>query len=183
VAFAAFAAVVVTPAAIVLLGDRLDSFDVRVFVRRLLRRPDPVVPAIERQFWYRSTKLVMRRAVPFGLLVIAVLLALGAPYLHVKFGFPDDRVLPKSASSHQVGDQLRNDFPDNSSGAVTDRVRPRQRVPLGRQFGAAVFAAFGGSTPTTAWRGAARRPRGRPVATGAGHHRGDHLRPVVPTHR
>ena len=36
VAFAAVAAVVVTPAALVLLGDRLDSFDVRRLVRRLL---------------------------------------------------------------------------------------------------------------------------------------------------
>ena len=36
VAFAAVAAVVVTPAALVLLGDRLDSFNVRRLVRRLL---------------------------------------------------------------------------------------------------------------------------------------------------
>ena len=32
---------------------------------------------------------------------------------------PDDRVLPKSASAHQVGDQLRNDFANNSATAVT----------------------------------------------------------------
>jgi uncharacterized membrane protein YdfJ with MMPL/SSD domain len=37
----------------------------------------------------------------------------------VRWGFPDDRVLPTSASSHQVGDQLRNDFADDSSTAVT----------------------------------------------------------------
>jgi RND superfamily putative drug exporter len=42
VAFAAVAAVAVTPAAIVLLGDRLDSWDVRRLGRRLLRRPEPV---------------------------------------------------------------------------------------------------------------------------------------------
>ena len=42
VGFAALAAVVVTPAAIVLLGDRLDSLDVRRLARRLLRRPEPV---------------------------------------------------------------------------------------------------------------------------------------------
>jgi RND superfamily putative drug exporter len=44
---------------------------------------------------------------------------LGAPFLGVKWGFPDDRVLPTSASAHQVGDQLRNDFADDSSTAVT----------------------------------------------------------------
>ena len=42
VAFAAVAAIVVTPAAIVLLGDRLDSLDVRRLARRVFCRPEPV---------------------------------------------------------------------------------------------------------------------------------------------
>jgi putative drug exporter of the RND superfamily len=119
VAFAAVAAVVVTPAAIVLLGDRLNSLDVRRSVRRLLRRPDPVAVPIEARFWYRSTTFVMRHALPLGLAVVALLLALGAPFLGVKWGFPDERVLPVSASAHQVGDQLRHEFADNSANAVT----------------------------------------------------------------
>ena len=119
VAFAAAAAVVVTPAAIVLLGDRLNSLDVRRLARRVLNRPDPVRRPVELQFWYRSTKFVMARAVPIGLAVIALLLALGAPFLGVRWGFPDDRVLPSSLSAHQVGDQLRNDFVNNSDTAVT----------------------------------------------------------------
>ncbi len=119
VAFAALAAVVVTPAALVLLGDRLNALDVRRLGRRLLHRPEPVRGPIERQFWYRSTTAVMRRALPLGLAVVALLLVLGAPFLGVKWGFPDDRVLPTSVSAHQVGDQLRNDFADNSATAVT----------------------------------------------------------------
>jgi RND superfamily putative drug exporter len=119
VAFAAIAAVVVTPAAIVLLGDRLDSLDVRRLVRHVLNRPDPVRRPIEQQFWYRSTKFVMARALPIGLAVVALLLVLGAPFLGVRWGFPDDRVLPPSQSAHQVGDQLRNDFVNNSDTAVT----------------------------------------------------------------
>jgi uncharacterized membrane protein YdfJ with MMPL/SSD domain len=119
VAFAALAAVVVTPAAIALLGDRLNSLDVRRLARRLLRRPDPVRGPIETQFWYRSTTFVMRHALPLGLAVVALLLVLGAPFLGVKWGFPDDRVLPTSASSHQLGDQLRTDFADNTATAVT----------------------------------------------------------------
>ena len=39
VAFAAVAALAVTPAAIMMLGDRLDSLDVRLSIRRLLGRP------------------------------------------------------------------------------------------------------------------------------------------------
>jgi putative drug exporter of the RND superfamily len=119
VAFVAVAAIVVTPAAIVLLGPRLNALDVRRLGRRIFRRPDPVRKPVEQLFWYRSTKFVMRRAVPIGLAVVALLLMLGLPFLGVKWGMPDDRVLPKSASGHAVGDQLRHDFADDSATAVS----------------------------------------------------------------
>jgi RND superfamily putative drug exporter len=119
VAFAAFAAVVVTPAALVLLGDRLESWDIRRLVRRLLGRPEPVPTPLQRQFWYRWTRFVVRRALPIGLTGVAFLMFLGLPFLNIKWGFPDDRVLPHSASAHQVGDELRNDFVNNSETAVT----------------------------------------------------------------
>lgn len=118
VAFAALAAVIVTPAAIMLIGDRLNSLDVRRAVRRMLGRPEPMPKPVEQQFWYRSTKFVMRRAVPIGLAVVALLAVLGAPFFGVKPGFPDDRVLPKSASAHQVGDMLRADFAVDSDSEV-----------------------------------------------------------------
>ncbi|WP_445167761.1 MMPL family transporter [Mycolicibacterium sp. Dal123E01] len=107
VVFAALAALLVTPAAITLLGNRLARGRARA------RRP------IQQQFLYRWTSMVMRRAIPFGLAVAALLLLLGAPFTGVRWGFPDDRVLPPSASAHQVGDQLRDNFTDNSATAVT----------------------------------------------------------------
>ena len=116
VAFAALAAIVVTPAAIALLGERLDMLNVRWIFRRPV---DPSPKPLTRQFWYRSTTFVMRRAGVVGLAVVALLLVLGAPFLSVKWGFPDDRVLPPSASAHQVGDQLRNDFANDSATTVT----------------------------------------------------------------
>jgi RND superfamily putative drug exporter len=119
VAFVAVAAVVVTPAAIVLLGPRLNALDVRKLGRRIFSRPDPVRKPVEQLFWYRSTKFVMRRSVPIGLAVIAILLVLGIPFFGVKWGMPDDRVLPTSASAHAVGDQLRHDFADDSATAVS----------------------------------------------------------------
>jgi RND superfamily putative drug exporter len=60
----------------------------------------------------------MRRAVAVGLAVVALLVLLGVPFLGVKWGFPDERVLPRSTSAHQVGDQMRNDFTNDSSMAV-----------------------------------------------------------------
>ncbi|AHC23946.1 MULTISPECIES: MMPL family transporter [Mycobacteriaceae] len=107
VVFAAIAALVLTPAALVLLGDRVKG-----------RRSGPPKP-VEQQFWYRSTKFVLRRALPIGLAVVALLVLLGLPFTGVKWGFPDDRVLPPSASAHQVGDRLRADFADNSATEVS----------------------------------------------------------------
>lgn len=106
VVFAAIAALVITPAAIALLGDRIGK-------PRAGQRP------IDRQFWYRSTKFVLRRAVALGAAVVVLLVLLGLPFVGVKWGFPDDRVLPDSASAHQVGDLLRQDFAYNSATDVT----------------------------------------------------------------
>jgi putative drug exporter of the RND superfamily len=119
VVFAAVAAVVVAPAAIALLGDRLDSLDVRRLARRTFRRPDPLPKPIEQNFWYRSTKFVMRRAVPIGVAIVALLLVLGAPFLGIKWGFPDDRVLPQSLSAREVGDDLRTNFAVDSARSVS----------------------------------------------------------------
>jgi uncharacterized membrane protein YdfJ with MMPL/SSD domain len=119
VALTAIAAVVITPAAIVLLGDRLDALDVRRLARRLLGRSEPVSAPTEQEFWYRSTRFVMRRAIPVGLAVVALLVFVGGPFLGVRWGFPDDRVLPDSASARQVGDQLRSDFADDSASAIS----------------------------------------------------------------
>jgi RND superfamily putative drug exporter len=60
----------------------------------------------------------MRRAWSVGLAVVAVLLFVGLPFLGVRWGFPDDRVLPQSASARQVGDELRSDFANDAATAV-----------------------------------------------------------------
>ena len=119
VAFAAAAAIVVAPAALVLFADRLNSLDVRRLARRMFGRGEPKPVPVERRFWYRSASCVMHKAIPLGLAGVTLLLLLGAPFLSVRWGFPDDRVLPGSASSHQVGNQLRHDFVHNSDAAVT----------------------------------------------------------------
>ena len=115
VGFAAAAALFVTPAVIVLLGDRLNAWK----IRGPLRRSTAAHRSVGEPFLYRWTKGVMRHAVPIGVAVVGVMLLLGAPFLGVKWGFPDDRVLPASASAHQVGDHLREAFVDDSATAVT----------------------------------------------------------------
>ncbi|WP_216911249.1 MMPL family transporter [Nocardia noduli] len=120
VAAAAAASILVLPAALVLLGHRVNAVDLRVPLRRLFGRdphPGPITP--EQSGWYRLVHWVMRHAVPVSVVIIAILLALGSPFLSVKFGYPDDRVLPTSAPAHQVGDTLREEFPQADPGAVT----------------------------------------------------------------
>jgi RND superfamily putative drug exporter len=63
-------------------------------------------------------KFVMRHAIPLGLICTAVLLLLGAPFLQVKWGYPDDRVLPTSSPVRAVNDRVRTDFGLNSNTAV-----------------------------------------------------------------
>lgn len=119
VALAAAAALVVAPALIAVLGPRIDSLDVRRPIRRLLGRDEPRVPEPEESMWYRSTQFVLRHAVPVGLAVVALLLVLGAPFVGIKFGYPDDRVLPESASARVLGDELRADYSQNASASVS----------------------------------------------------------------
>ncbi len=155
VAFAAAAAVVVTPALIVVLGERIDALDMRRLARRLLRRPEPVEKPVEQLFWYRSTKFVMGRAVPIGAAIIALLVLLGAPFLRIQFGGPDDRVLPKTASAHQVGDQLRDDFGSNfangllivvpDAAGVSDAELNRYAASLSRVADVTLVSAPGGT--------------------------------------
>lgn len=118
VAFAALAAMVVAPAVIVLLGDRLDALNVWDLGRKVFRRPQAPPATIEHTFWYRTAKLAMRHAVPIGLAIIALLLALGAPFLGIKWGYPDDRVLPASSSARAVSDRVRHDFGAESQTRV-----------------------------------------------------------------
>jgi RND superfamily putative drug exporter len=118
VTFAAASALIAAPAAMFLLGDRLDALDFSRLPQRLLRRIEPDQRPVTRLFWYRSSKFVMRHCLPIGLSVGALLLLAGAPFLNVRWGYPDDRVLPESASSRQVGDTLRDDFTDDNLKSI-----------------------------------------------------------------
>jgi putative drug exporter of the RND superfamily len=120
VVLAAAAAIVITPAALVVLGPRLNALDMRRLIRGAGgRSATPTVHPVERSFWYRTTHFVMRHAVAISVTLIVLLLLLGAPFLGVKWGFPDDRVLPVTASSRQVGDLLRDEFAVNPTSNVT----------------------------------------------------------------
>jgi putative drug exporter of the RND superfamily len=61
----------------------------------------------------------MRRPILFALPVVALLVVAGVPFLHASFGVPDDRVLPTTLASRQVGDALRSNFAGGTTTALT----------------------------------------------------------------
>jgi len=119
---AVLAAVVLTtvllvPAALTVLGPRVDRLDLRIPLRRMVHRPAPVPRELTQTRWYRGVQAVMRRPVLAAAAVIAVLLVLGAPFLSIRFGSADDRVLAHG-SSHDVGDALRTRFGENAMAGI-----------------------------------------------------------------
>ncbi|WP_328944584.1 MMPL family transporter [Streptomyces sp. NBC_00250] len=115
VLLAAAAALTLLPAALVLLGDRINALD----LRRLLRRGRASGQDGAGAGWARAAALVMRRAPVFAVLTTAGLVLLGLPFLGVKLGTADDRQLPVTASSRVVQDELRHGFPGDPGGTLT----------------------------------------------------------------
>ncbi|MGW2044367.1 MMPL family transporter [Streptomyces sp. NPDC001858] len=116
VVLAASAALILLPATLVLLGDRVNALDLRRLFRR--RNPASTSGAEGGRAWGRAASLVMRRAPFFALGTTAVLVLLGLPFLGVKFGTADDRQLPSSAESRVVQQHIRDGFPGNPGGGL-----------------------------------------------------------------
>ena len=111
VALAAVGALVVLPALLAVLGRRVDRLRLPIG-RGTTREPGT-------GFWHRIATWVMRRPVPIALAVVAFLVLLGTPFLGVRFGLPDDRVLPASAEGRQVADAIRDNFATDESSALS----------------------------------------------------------------
>jgi RND superfamily putative drug exporter len=116
---AGIGAVVVLPALLAVLGRRVDSL--RLFRHR---EPKPVGEGA----WHRVATTVMRRPLPIATAVILFLLLLGVPFLRLHIGLPDDRVLPPSASTRHVHDEVRANFTSNEAGAL-EVAAPHLRDP------------------------------------------------------
>jgi RND superfamily putative drug exporter len=105
--FAALVALVVLPAVLSLLGPRVNALSPAFLQRRAERDAKPM----QAGFWYRLSRLVMRRPIPIATISAAVLIALGIPFFSIKFTSVDAQVLPTSATARQVDDVMRADFP------------------------------------------------------------------------
>jgi putative drug exporter of the RND superfamily len=118
VAIAALAAVTTLPAVLAILGPaRLEMLRIR---RRTAgaEKSSAGATATGEGFWHRLAGAVMRRPVRSATAVIVVLLVLGAPFLGVQFGYPDDRVLPVGAVTRRSADIIRAEFASQEQAGV-----------------------------------------------------------------
>ena len=110
VAIAVVGAVVTLPALLAVLQGKVDSL--ALFKRRKKSQ-------VGEGFWHRLALGVMKRPLIIGGSVVVLLLLLGAPFLNIKFGLPDDRVLPPQASSRQVHEDIRDNFTSQEAAALS----------------------------------------------------------------
>ena len=118
---AAATSVVALPALLAVLGRRVDSL-------RLFGREGRDATA-GTGFWHRTAERVMRRPVLVSAVAIGILLVLGAPFLGVRFGTPDERVLPTGDPARQATERLRSDFASDEAEAFPVVLTPVSAGP------------------------------------------------------
>lgn len=121
---AAAASLVVLPALLTLLGDRVNRLPVPG-PWNAARRSAPLVEAGP---WYRLAVAVMRRPLAVAVPTTALLLAMGAPFLGARFGTLDDRILPPDAPAARAAQALRAEFGGQRVVGGTMIVLPDLRI-------------------------------------------------------
>jgi RND superfamily putative drug exporter len=119
---AAAIALLVLPAILALLGERVNALSPAFLQRRAAHDARPASEG----FWYRLSRLVMRFPGRIAAASAALLIALGIPFLSIQFTSVDAQVLPESTSSRQVDDALRADFPPFRDTPITAAVQGRE---------------------------------------------------------
>ncbi|NRQ36456.1 MMPL family transporter, partial [Nonomuraea sp. NN258] len=104
------AALVVLPAVLGILGKRVDAIRITPDFGLGRRR--------EGGAWHAIASSVMKRPLLYLVAVAVALLALAGPFLHVKFGNVDHRVLPAASESRQVAETIDRDFAANAMSPI-----------------------------------------------------------------
>ncbi|HEX2162078.1 MAG TPA: MMPL family transporter [Thermoleophilaceae bacterium] len=104
---AAAVSLIVLPAVLTLLGNRVNAGAPKFLQRRAEAdaRPDSA------GFWYRLSRFVQRIPGRIAIAATVLMLTLGIPFWSIEFTSVDAQVLPQDKSARQVDDVLRSDFP------------------------------------------------------------------------
>jgi uncharacterized membrane protein YdfJ with MMPL/SSD domain len=134
---AAAVALILLPAVLALLGERVNA----LAPKRLRRASEADARPAESGFWYRLSHFIMRRPGRVAIAAATFMIVLGLPFLRVDFTSLDAKVLPAGNEVRAVSDALNRDFPPHrttpayvvaqtSSRAQLDRYRARiERLP------------------------------------------------------
>ncbi|WP_223839048.1 MMPL family transporter [Saccharopolyspora pogona] len=104
VATSVFAALVILPAVLALLGRAADR-----------RKPPRNTSG---GAWHTMAVRMMKRPLVYGVPALVVVLALGSPVLGLQFGLPDDRILPPETSSRVTQQSIRDNFGQEEMDAI-----------------------------------------------------------------
>src|SRR6266487_2935603 len=126
VVLAVLAAITLLPAALAIIGTRINAFPVRVPKFRWRSSSQPLAststlaPAVDDHhgFWYRLSQLVMRHPIQIFVPTFILLVALGLPFLEVRFSAPDASILPKDVPSRAAFDLLAKRFNDRETTPI-----------------------------------------------------------------
>jgi RND superfamily putative drug exporter len=113
VGLAVAAATTLLPAMLAIIGTRIDA----LAVRRVTVEPGADGP------WARLARRVMRHPVAVLVPTLSVLLALGVPFLHVRFNAPDASILPPSIPSREAYDILAREFGEGEFAPIVVAAR------------------------------------------------------------
>ena len=113
VGIAVLSALTLLPAVLAILGTRLDALRIRRV--RAVASADGA--------WARLARRVMAHPVLVLVPTLGVLLALGWPFLHVRFNAPDASILPPSVPSRAAFDRLQQQFGEGDFSPVTLAIR------------------------------------------------------------
>jgi RND superfamily putative drug exporter len=121
------AALTVLPALLAVLGPKVNALSIRRRVAAPRASETTGAAASETADeavggWYRLARSVMRRPVAYAVAIVVLLLALGAPFLHVVWGGTDARALPATAQPRIVTQALSRDFPGNPTAPIESLV-------------------------------------------------------------
>jgi uncharacterized membrane protein YdfJ with MMPL/SSD domain len=114
----------VLPAALAVLGQRVNALPVRKRAARAVPSdgdgPDSAAQdsATENGPWARIAHGVMRRPARYATAVVLVLGVLAIPVLHLRFGGFDERVLPADSAPRVAAEALARDFPGLASEPI-----------------------------------------------------------------
>ena len=124
-------ALTILPAVLVLLGRRIDKG------RMPWRKDKPVTTDTEHGAWARLAHAVMKRPVVVMVAIVGLLLLVASPFLGVKWGSVDYRVLPPDHPAHVAAEKINEQFAGEKSSAnllltTTDQTQVDQYVERAR---------------------------------------------------